>query len=323
MRKGKQKRSRYSRRLRGISTTKRRRTRKQAGGEKKCLFINWGPKIGLGNQLCIYAATVIVKNKLKEWDICIPPVENNPHTSTDYRFLFKQGRSVEMTPEIKGRVDAAVVVHKNKDIRHGSWKNTDLIANSGDDFKNSTKNLRMKTTEEPEGGYYQNYGSIEPAIATIRPEIQEELTKRYSSEGLIKEPDSSAFIHIRYGDYKEVKLVSPIEYFKEAKARFDKESAIKTVYLISDKAGIEWATQEGLTTGEKTVHTIDDPDELKVLYYMSQCKAGGCISASTYSMWGAIMGPGTNDSSVMIYPSKWNGMVTGAYFGFPERWIML
>jgi hypothetical protein len=336
MRKGKQKRSRYSRRLRGISTTKRRRTRKQAGGEKKCLFINWGPSLGLGNQLCIYAAAVIVKNKLKNWDICIPPAEKNPHTSTDYRFLFKQGRSVEITPEIQGRIDAAVLIHKNKDIRHGSWKNVDLIANSGDEFKDPAKNLRLKTTIEPEGGYYQNYGSIEPAIATIRPEIQEELAKKYGNETLIKEPDSSAFIHVRYGDYKGIDLVSSIGYFKDAKARLEKESAIKSIYIISDKDGIAWVTSEGLTAagttgpsgptapaGEKPIHLIDEPDELKVLYYMSQCKAGGCISASTYSIWGAIMGPGTNDSSVIIYPSTWNKMTGGKDLAFPERWVML
>lgn len=46
----------------------------------------------------------------------------------------------------------------------------------------------MKSTEEPEVGYYQNYGSIEPALATIRPEINEELSKRYGSESLIKDP---------------------------------------------------------------------------------------------------------------------------------------
>ena len=313
----------HSRRLHSIS--KKRRTRKQRGGEKKCLFINWGPKIGLGNQLFIYAATVVVKNKLKHWDICIPPVKDNPHTSTDYRFLFKQGRPVDLTPEMKERINsAAAVIHKNKNVRHGSWKNTDLVVNSGDEFKNSTKNLRMKTTEEPEGGYYQNYGSIESAIEKIRPEIQEELTKKYGSDALIAEPAKSAFIHIRYGDYKEYKLISSMGYFKDAKARLEKESAIKSIYIISDKAGIEWATKEGLTTkGEKTVHTIDEPDELKVLYYMSQCKAGACISASTYSVWGAIMGPGTNDSSVIIYPSVWNKMVNGKDIDLPDRWIFL
>jgi hypothetical protein len=323
----KQTRSRRSRRLRGVSTTKRWRTRKHGGAEKKCLFINWGPKIGLGNQLFIYAAAVRILKKLSQWDLCIPPALENPHTSTDYRFLFKQGRPVELTEEIQERIRAApVILHKNKNVRHGSWTNTDLSINSGDEFKNATKNIRMKTTLDPEGGYYQNYGSIESAIPTIRPEIQDELTQRYKSETLIKDPNSSAFIHIRYGDYnnKNVELVSDIEYFKDAKARLEKESAVKTIYIISDKDGIEWATKEGLTApSEKPVQTVDDPDELKVLYYMSQCKAGACMSASTFSVWGAIMGPATNNSSLIIYPQKWNGMVTGQHIHLPERWIML
>ena len=319
----KQKRSRTSRKLRSISTTKRRRTR-QRGGDNKCLFINWGPGIGLGNQLCIYAATVIIKNKLKNWDICIPPVKDNPHTKTDYRFLFKQGTPVERTSDIEERIKNATVVHKNKDIRHGYWKNTDLIANSGDEFKNSTKNLRMKTTEEPEGGYYQNYGSIAPAIDIIRPEIQEELNNRYGTDSFVEDPESSAFIHIRYGDYKTYNLVSSISYYKDAKALFKKESKIKTIYIISDKSGIEWAKTEGLGSDtDIKIQLVDEGDELKVLYIMSQCKAGGCISASTYSIWGAILGPGTNDSSLIVYPEKWNGMVTGKHIEFPERWIML
>lgn len=316
----KQKRSRYSRRLRGISTTKRWRTRKQGGAEKKCLFINWGPKIGLGNQLCIYAAAVVLVKKIKNWNLCIPPAPHNPHAPTDYRFLFKQGRPVERTPDIQGRINVAKVVHKNKNVFFASWNPEDLVVNSGTNFKNTTKNLRMKSTEEPEVGYYQNYGSIEPALATIRPEINEELSKRYGSESLIKDPNSSAFIHIRYGDYKHINLVSPIDYFKNGRARLEKESTIQTIYLISDKSGIEWAKKEGLAT---SLELIDDTDELKVLYYMSQCKAGACISASTYSMWGAIMGPATNDSSTIIYPTQWNGTISGKNIGFPARWIML
>lgn len=125
----KQKRSRYSRRLRGISTTKRWRTRKQGGAEKKCLFINWGPKIGLGNQLCIYAATVVLVKKIKNWNVCIPPAPHNPHAPTDYRFLFKQGRPVERTPDIQGRINVAKVVHKNKNVFFASWNPEDLVVN--------------------------------------------------------------------------------------------------------------------------------------------------------------------------------------------------
>jgi hypothetical protein len=266
---------------------------------------------------------VVIKNKLKEWDICIPPVKDNPHTKTDYRPLFKQGKPVEETPEIKERIQAAALIHKHKDIRHGYWKNTDLIANSGDEIKNSTKNLRMKTTEEPEGGYYHNYGSIEPAIKTVRPELQKELASRYGSDTTIEKPDSAAFIHIRYGDYKTNSMNAPMDYYKTAKARLEKEAAIETLYIISQKDGVQWAKEEGLLTeAGKTIRVIDDDDELKVLYIMSQCKAGACISPSTYSIWGAILGPGERETSVIIYPSKWI-KISGKDLNFPERWIII
>ena len=110
------KRSRISRKVR---STQGRRTRRHRGGEKKCLFINWGKGLGLGNQLFIYTAAVIIKNKLMNWDLCIPPVVGNPHAEMDYRFLFKQGRAVEKTPEVAQQIGNAVVLHKNKNITHG------------------------------------------------------------------------------------------------------------------------------------------------------------------------------------------------------------
>lgn len=312
----KAKQSRSSRMFRTRSSRKRQR-----GGEKKCLFINWGPGVGIGNQLCIYAAATIIKDKVKNWDLCIPPMKNNPHTDTDYRFLFTQGRPVEIKPEIEERIRVATLVHKNKNIRHGPWKNTDLVTNSGDPLGNSTKNLRMKTTEEPEAGYYHNYGSIEPILDKIRPELQEKLAQRYKSQ--VEVPESSAFIHIRHGDYEKYKILSPMEYYKAAKARLEQEAGIGTIYILSEPTGIAWAKQEGLAqeAGKKII-TIDDSDELKVLYIMSRCKGGACISASTYSMWGAILGPAENKSSMIIYPSKWIH-ISAKELSFPERWIQI
>jgi len=305
------------------SRTFRRRhsTRRLHGGEKKCLFIKWGNGIGLGNQLCVYAAATIIKNKLKNWDLCMPPPKHNPHTSTDYRFLFKQGRSVGGEEDINARMDAAILVHKNKNIRHGSWKNIDLVMNSGDPLENTTKNLRMKTTNEPEGGYYQNYGSIEPAIGAIREELMSELASRYESQ--VEDPETSAFIHIRHGDYHSNNMKASMDYYKAAKARLEQEKSIRTIYIISEPSGIDWANGEGLVKEEgKKLVTIDELDELKVLFMMGQCKAGACISPSTYSMWGAILGPGTNDRSVITYPSKWIHL-SGKDLFFPERWIQI
>jgi len=264
---------------------------------------------------------VILKNKLKDWDICIPPARNNPHTETDYRFLFKQGRPVDDTPDMKERIGKATLIHKDKNVRHGYWKNSDLVTNSGDELKDPTKNLRMKTTAEPEAGLYQNYGAIEPAINSVRPELQEELTKRYGSDKTVENPETAAYIHIRYGDYKLFNMNSSMDYYRKAKARLEKESQIETLYIISQPDGIQWAREEGLLKeSNKRMVVVDEKDELKVLYIMSQCKAGACISASTFSIWGAILGPVTNEKSLMIYPSKWI-QISGKDLHFPERWI--
>jgi hypothetical protein len=298
--------------FRSRSTTKR-----QHGGEKKCLFINWGPGIGLGNQLCIYAAALIIKNKLKNWDLCIPPVEYNPHSSTDYRFLFKQGKAIDKTAEVAQQITRAIVVHKNKNVYHGKWEKNNLVINSGDDFTNTTKNLRMKSTNEPEVGYYHNYASIEPAIEIVRPEIQAELDSRYGSSSPIEDPDSAAFIHIRHGDFSSFNLMPPVEYYRAAKAKLQSTPAIKRLYIISEPSGIEWAKENSLTEGTET---IDDSDEVKVLYIMSQCKAGGCISPSTFSIWGAILGP--EKDGIVIYPSKWPN-TTVEELSFPGKWIQI
>jgi hypothetical protein len=302
---------RHSRARRRKSTKTRRRQR----GGSKCLFINWGQGIGLGNQLFIYAAALIMKNHLKKWNLCIPPVEKNPHTSTDYRFLFKQGTPVEKTKETVKRLAEATVIHKDKNIRNGEWTAAELAKDSGTDFSDPSKNLRLKTSEYPEEGLYHNYESIAPAIPIVRKELQEELNARYTPS--VENPDSTAFLHVRYGDYETHKMVGPIEYYKAAKAKLQALPSIKTIYVISDAKGIQWAASEGLTEGTTT---IDDPDELKVLHIMSQCKAGACISASTYSIWGAILGPQTNPNATIIYPSTWVHL-KGKDLSFPTTWV--
>jgi hypothetical protein len=230
--------------------------------------------------------------------------------------LFKQGNPVEKTKEIAKRIADATLIHKDKDIRNGEWKAEYLVKDSGNELTEG-KDLRLKSTDEPEAGYYQNYASIAPAIPIIRPELQAQLDSRYGTSR-IENPDSTAFIHIRYGDYKTFSINASMDYYKAAKAKL-LEYPVKTIYLISDVEGIKWATSEGLTEGTQT---IDDPDELKALYIMSQCKAGACISPSTYSLWGAILGPATNDAAIIVYPSTWI-KISATELSLPKSWIQI
>ncbi len=53
---------------------------------------------------------------------------------------------------------------------------------------------------------------------------------------------------------------------------------------------------------------------------MSLCIAGACISASTFSAWGVILGADTNPKSTILYPSVWFVDGNSDCMQFPERW---
>jgi hypothetical protein len=224
---------------------------------------------------------------------------------------------------MRQRMRDAIVLHKAKEIRHSEWSDANLVLDSGDALNNPSANLRMKSNASPEDEFYHNYKGIEPAIDIVRPELQEELDARYKKDSPVKDPATAAFLHIRYGDYKKLNLVGRIDYYKKARAHLEKQSNISLIYMISDADGLTWVAKEGLMDGcSKPIHPIGDSDELKVLYIMSQCKAGACISSSTFSIWGAILGPGTNPESMITYPSWWVSTDV-KNLSFPKRWIQI
>ena len=99
---------------------KRRTRRQQQGGSENCIFVNWGPAIGLGNQLFIYSAAVKVQKETGK-DICLFPVEDNQHSTTDYRPMFKHAKSVERTPDMMRRLEAAKKLHERDFVFYGKW----------------------------------------------------------------------------------------------------------------------------------------------------------------------------------------------------------
>ena len=57
---------------------------------------------------------------------------------------------------------------------------------------------------------------------------------------------------------------------------------------------------------------------------MSLCLAGACISASTFSTWGAILGADQNEKSTIIYPKTWSvSHSNSSAQKFPGRWKMI
>jgi hypothetical protein len=291
---------------------KNRRTRRQRdhsrgffiGGEggDKCIFVPLGG--GLGNQMYVYAASITVKNKLG-LPLCILPIRDNKRSETDYRkILFKQGRPIE-PEEIGSRMNAATKVLNAVKNPHNEWNSTQLSANT-------SKNVLLA------GGFFQSYNSIKSAIPTIRADCKEVFEERYVGFK-DKIAPSSAFIHVRKGDYGSASLAA--DYYKRGLLILEAVPEITDIYILSDD--IAWCKEQGFSSPK--LRWFDNPedskDELKAMYLMTLCLGGACISASTFSSWGAILGADQNEKSTIIYPKKWSiSHSNSSAQKFPARW---
>jgi hypothetical protein len=266
-------------------------------GDDKCVFVPLSG--GLGNQLYIYAASIMVKRKTG-LPLCFLPCGNNPHkTVSDYRrSLFKQGRPANLE-NLEQRKDAAKMILGNIHEPHNTWANENIN-------DNISGNALLKSS------WYQSYSSISPVIPIIREDFAKVFQEAYPDFKI--DSDSSAFMHVRRGDYGGVSLSA--EYYNKGLAVLEPSSKIQNLYILSDD--MDWCkAREWKTT--KNVIFFEEPDELKSMYLMSLCLAGALISASTFSSWGAILGADKNLDSVIVYPASW---ITGPSSGiqFPARW---
>ena len=266
-------------------------------GEDKCIFVPLHG--GLGNQMFIYAAAIMVKNK-KGIPLCILPSGNNPHkASSDYtKTLYKQGTSVD--PEsVKERMKVSKSVLDKITNPHNTWVNGNIDGNA-------TANATLNCT------FFQSYSSILPVIPTIREDCAKVFQETYPDVKI--DSDGSAFMHVRRGDYGGRSLSA--DYYNRGLAELDSISKLKDVYIVSDDMG--WCKSQEWKTAKKIIF-FEDPDELKTMYMMSLCLAGAIISASSFSTWGAILGADKNPESVILYPTSW---ITGpsTQLQFPARW---
>jgi hypothetical protein len=283
----------------------RRTRRKQKGGSpKKCVFIDNKPGLGLGNQLFIYAAGLLVK-KHADKELCIFHQLDNKHSPKDYRYLFKEAKSVERTSEMLERLHTSLKVHEHrKDLQHGDWNVKEIPTAPND--------ITLK-----DNGLYQNYAMIKPVISLIRAPLKHDLNTLYKSLHI---RPNSAFMHIRRGDLQITNEEVKPEYLHNSLTHFEVPQ-IHTIYIIVADYELEWSKAQDFKT-TKHIEWFSDPDELKALYVMSKCKAGGIISPSTFSTWGAILGPDTNPDSIIIYPKVWSHHYK-EHMSFPSRWIPL
>lgn len=286
---------------------RRRKTRKTkrfyfigGTGTDKCIFVPFSG--GLGNQMYMYAAAIMVKKKLA-LPLCLLGAKNNPHTTTeDYTAtLFKQGTPVDPT-ELKNRINASQRVLEKVREAHNTWVN-------GNISDNAKGNISLASA------YFQSYSSILPVIPTLREEFATFFKEKYKDFTI--DSESSAFMHVRRGDYGAVSL--PVEFYNKGLALLEPHAEIKNLYIVSDD--IPWCKDKKWDTTKKVIF-FEEADELKTMYLMSLCLAGALISASTFSSWGAILGADKNPNSVIVYPAAW---ITGpsSRIQFPERWTAI
>jgi hypothetical protein len=282
-RKRKQKIKRRTVRIKGKNTTI------FVGGDEKCIFVPLHD--GLGNQLFVYAAALVAKKALN-LPLCTLPAKMSGHSSKNYRtLLFTNTKPVNSSdPVIKQRMNASTKVLTKLTGVHTKWVNTNIVANR-------SKNVILPST------YFQNYDAIKGIIPEMRTKILDALKSQCADLNATIDSGSSAFMHVRKGDYDKFGQGLDKNYYQNALNELSKIGALKTVYVFSNN--LDWCKQQGFTCEGKAIEMKDEPDELRVLYMMSQCHCAAIISASTFSLWGAIFGAATATKPVIIYPKHW------------------
>ena len=266
---------------------------------------------GLGNQLFIYAAAIIVKNKLNLPLYLIPPSDNK-HSNTDYiTELFKEAK-IYTNSDLDMRIKNAQVIFNNIDTTknpYSIFKNTNISYNNIGD-------VYLKH------GYYQSYESIKSVIPKIRSDILKILKEKYPELNTEFKNISniSAFMHVRRGDYDALNFSLPAKYYQDALDLLMQNKNIKYLYVLSND--IKWCKEHKWNTHDVEIKFVDNLDELYSMYLMSLCMAGAIISGSTFSTWGVFLGAYQNKDATIIYPSQWMEYKSNV-LKLPKEWIRL
>jgi len=257
---------------------------------------------GLGNRLFEYAGGFTISRSMNVPLLFVMDEENKKsiHSDSDYNYLFKDSDFIEKNdPKFK---DAVKFTFKGDSI-FGPFRLDEIPAESD-------KYIYIPYP------FFQSYEFIKDYIPEIRDHIILDLSRLYKNDiNVISEV--SSFIHVRRGDFLEVnngERVLPAKYFRDGLDILNTNANIDVIYIISDD--IEWCKNQRWASSKEIIF-FGDPDEMKVLYLMSQCHAGAVISNSTFSLWGAFLGA-YQKTDMIVYP-------TNKFFlqDLPANWIKI
>lgn len=146
------------------------------------------------------------------------------------------------------------------------------------------------------------HAALEDCIPAHR---KEELLTKY---GLQTQRESTAFLHIRLGDYKILPhhQIDIGTYLSRASKHFPPETRF---LVFSDEATqYKQMLEEFVKAIGHIPIVVDEPDELENLYLMSQCWKGAIVANSTFSWWGAYFARQrcpTPYNFIACYPDTW------------------
>lgn len=298
--------------LRALTRKKNRKTRRHKGGKTRCLFTKVPDNEGLGNQLFLYAVALgTLGTKADTISLCkIAPTVSQHNPAKNYRNLFNGTKVNEAN--VKQRLNAAKNVGSSKNLR----------AVNG--------NARIPVS------LYQDCQRVANSILKVKDNlIRNEFSKPEYKKLFQKDPLKTAFMHIRLGDYKEIGWALSFAYYDGAFIElFKRDPALTTIFIVSDRINEciqQRDTWEKSVPGKEIIFVGSDTkpmNELQTLYIMMNCLGGAILSQSTYSSWGAMLGPDTNPKSTIIYPRSWWFAHTikderdkENPWNFPARWI--
>ena len=248
----------------------------------------------------IYAAALTFKKKFNVDVFLLDDPSTKKHSKYDYREFMKGTIPIQNSDER--------VIHATK-FRFSNSKDAKGFYN--DEEIPVDKDVYLLFGPH----HFQNFQKIKDIIPDVKDTLNSLFSYKYGES--IIERNSTAFIHVRRGDYLTFKpsdnVLLSMEYYNKGLDILNTNTAITTIYIFSDD--ISWCREQAWNTSKSLVF-FDEPDELKTLYTMSQCWAGAVISNSTFSCWGAFLGA-YERAETIVYPSK------AFISSLPDSWIKI
>lgn len=133
--------------------------------------------------------------------------------------------------------------------------------------------------------------------------------------------NNSVFIHIRRGDYLSPKYKERFEgccsldYYERSIVYIKKKVDNPRFFIFSDD--LQWVMDNLRVDNPTFIDWNTGENSPLDMYLMSECKYA-IIANSTFSYWGAMLGP---QKEIVIYPAKWINHPFMIGDIFPKDWI--